>query len=171
MRFLAVVCLSLVLVVTLGGVGKSASDPPKLNSDKPIQVKSNELSSDASGKVATFIGAVVARQGDLTIYCDRLVVHYGVQERDIAKVEAVGNVRIVQGNRQGQAGRALFDNKTGTIVLEDNPRVSQGNDTVTGKVITFYLNEQKSVVTGGADRRVEAVIHPKGSGIHVGTKP
>ena len=171
MRLLSVLFASFVLVSTVGGVVRSATESPILVSDKPIQVKSNELSSDGSGKVATFIGSVVARQGDLTIYCDRLVVHYGARERDISKVEALGNVRIVQGNRQGQAGRALFDNKAGTITLEDNPRVSQGNDTVTGKVITFYINEQKSVVTGGAGRRVEAVINPKDAGINVDSKP
>jgi lipopolysaccharide export system protein LptA len=33
---------------------------------------------------------------------------------------------------------------------------------VTGKVIVYYVNEQRSVVTGGATQRVEAVIHPGG---------
>jgi lipopolysaccharide export system protein LptA len=171
LRFFTVLVASLALVGVLSVGVKSATEPPKFGSDQPIQIKSNELSSDASGKVATFNGSVVARQGDVTIYCDRLIVHYAAKERDISKVEALGNVRVVQGNRQAQAGRAQFDNQAGTIILEDNPRVNQGNDTVTGKVITFYLNEQKSVVTGGADKRVEAVINPKGAGINVGSKP
>jgi lipopolysaccharide export system protein LptA len=170
-RIFAVLSVSLILAAFLAGTVQSAAVSTAQRSDLPIQIKSNELSSDGAGKVATFSGSVVARQGDVTIFCDRLVVHYGAKERDISKVEALGNVRIVQGNRQGLAGRALFDNQTGTIILEDNPRISQGSDTITGKVITFYLNEQKSVVTGGTDRRVEAEIKPKGAGIDVGTKP
>jgi lipopolysaccharide export system protein LptA len=171
LRFIAVFIASLALLALLNGIATSAPDFPKGRNDQPIQIKSNELSSDANGKVATFSGSVVATQGDVTIYCDRLVVHYGARERDISKVEALGNVRVLQGNRKGEAGRAQFDNLAGTIILEDNPRVSQGSDTVTGKVITFYLNEQKSVVTGGADRRVEAVINPKGAGINLGSNP
>jgi lipopolysaccharide export system protein LptA len=152
-------------------VAGSATELPKVRSDQPIQIKSNELSSDTSGKVATFSGSVVARQGDVTIFCDTLIVHYDAEESDISKVEALGNVRIVQGNRQGFSGRAKFDNQAGTIVMEDNPKVRQGSDTVSGKVITFYLNEDKSIVTGGSDHRVEAVINPKGAGINVGSKP
>lgn len=171
MRLIAVVLLSLVLAGFPGRWAEGAPELPKVRSDQPIQIKSNELSSDASGKVATFSGSVVARQGDVTIFCDRLVVHYGAAQSEIAKVVAQGNVRVVQGDRQGVAGKATFDNQAGTIIMEDNPKVSQGSDTVSGKVITFYLNEQKSVVTGGSDRRVEAVINPKGAGINAGSKP
>jgi len=38
--------------------------------------------------------------------------------------------------------------------------LSQGGNVVTGTQVTYYVNEQRSVVTGGADGRVEAVILP-----------
>jgi|PlaIllAssembly_1097288.scaffolds.fasta_scaffold75830_2 lipopolysaccharide export system protein LptA len=139
--------------------------------DQPIQIKSNDLATDKTSRTATFTGSVTARQGDVTIFCDRLVVHYGEGEQSVDKVEAFGNVRIVQGNRQGVAGRARYDTHAGTIILEENPRVSQGKDVVTGKVITVYVDEEKSVATGGADRRVEAVIHPRDSGSTGGKRP
>jgi lipopolysaccharide export system protein LptA len=56
----------------------------------------------------------------------------------------------------------VYDNKGGKIVLDGSPKVSQGEDVITGKTITYYVNEQKSVVSGGTGTRVEAVIHPKG---------
>lgn len=167
------IALTLILGV-LGwgsGVAESATGIDKIRSNQPIQIKSNELTSDTSARVATFTGSVIARQGDVTIFCDRLVVHYAAEGSEISTVEAFGNVRVVQGNRLGTSGRAKFDNQSGTIIMEDNPRVSQGEDTVSGKVIKFYLNEQKSLVTGAPDRRVEAVINPKGAGANVGTKP
>ncbi len=163
--------VAVLLVVCLWRDSRSAQDQLKMRSDQPIQVKSNELSTDSSGRVATFSGKVTAKQGDVTIYCDRLVVKYGESEREVSRVEAYGNVRIVQGNQNGQAGRAVYDRLAGTIVLEDNPRVSKGENTVTGKVITIYLNEEKSVVTGGPDRRVEATIHPRGASTNVGSRP
>jgi lipopolysaccharide export system protein LptA len=148
-----------------------SEEPVKKRNELPIQIRSNELSAEGNGKIATFIGDVIARQGDVTIYCDRMVVRYGDEDRDVSRVEALGNVRIIQGNRQGHAGKATYDNRTGTITLEDNPRVNQGEDAVTGKVITFHLDDQKSVVTGAADKRVEAIINPKGQGTDVRKKP
>lgn len=139
--------------------------------EQPIQIKSNDLFTDKTSRTATFSGNVTARQADVTIFCDRLVVHYGEGEQSVEQVEAFGNVRIVQGNRQGVGGRARYDTRAGTIILEENPRVSQGKDVVTGKVITVYVDEEKSVATGGADRRVEAVIHPKDSGSTGGKRP
>ena len=74
--------------------------------NQPIQIKSNELTTDSAKRTATFIGKVSARQGDVTIYCDRLVIFYSdKEEKEVDKVEAFGNVRIVQGNPTG-AGRA-----------------------------------------------------------------
>ena len=127
----------------------------------PIQIKSNELISDNSSKTATFVGKVSARQGDITIYSDRLVINYASTSKDVEKVEAFGNVRIVQGNRHGEAAHAVYDNKSGKIILDGNPKVAQGEDVIAGKTITYFVDEQKSVVTGGPDSRVEAVIHPK----------
>jgi len=133
-------------------------------SGQPISIKSNELITDGKGRTATFIGKVVAKQNDMTIYADKLVVYNAEQGGDVDKVEAFGNVRIVQQNRIGTSGRAVYSNKEGMISLFDNPRVNQGKDVVTGKVITYFITEEKSVVTGGPDSRVNAVIYPKTKG-------
>ena len=144
---------------------------PERNS-LPIQIKSNELVTDNTSRTATFSGKVSARQGDVTILSDKLVIRYGAAGQDVEKVEAFGNVRIVQGNRHGEAGHAVYDNKKGEIVLDGSPKVFQGEDVITGKVITYFVDEQKSVVTGGGPKeRVEAVIHPKEKGKSGDAKP
>jgi len=51
---------------------------------------------------------VSARQDDVTIYCDRLIVFYSKEDKDVDKVEAFGNVRVIQGNRNGQSGHAVY---------------------------------------------------------------
>jgi lipopolysaccharide export system protein LptA len=38
-------------------------------------------------------------------------------------------------------------------------------------VITYFVNEERSVVTGGPEERVNAVIHPTGKGKNDGTRP
>lgn len=136
---------------------------------EPLKVKSDTLHADNEKKTATFEGKVVARQGDLTLYGDRLVISYSADGKELSRVEAFGNVRILQGARQASGAHAVYEPKEARILLDGSPRVTQGGDLITGKLITYYVNEQRSVVTGGPNERVEAVIYPGGK--NAGAKP
>ena len=152
-----------VILLLMGLVAIAQGAPPVkgAHSDQPISIKSNELFTDSKNRTATFSGKVTARQGDMTLYADRLVVHYKQEGGDIDRVEAFGNVKVVQGDRLATANEGVYFNSEQKIVLTGDPKVYQGSDMVSGKVITYYVNEERSVVTGSADSRVEAVIHPK----------
>ncbi len=141
----------------------STSAVRKDRSSKPITIKSDELKADKKDKTAVFTGHVVARQDDVTIYADKLVIYYGNQENDVDKIEAIGSVRILQTNRVGTGGHAVYENREGKVTLTGNPKVTQDKDSLSGKIIVYYLDEERSEVTGGPATRVEAVIHP-GSG-------
>lgn len=134
----------------------------KDRSNLPITIKSNELTADNKGKTAVFTGKVVAKQGDISIYADKITVNYADKKGDVEKIEASGNVRIVQQNKIGTAAQAVYDSRDGRITLTGNPRVMQGGDSISGKTITYYVDDDKSVVSGGDDpkSRVEAVINP-----------
>ena len=41
------------------------------------------------------------------------------------------------------------------------PQFSQGQDTIKGRLITLYLPEQRTVVEGGQDNPVHAVLYPE----------
>lgn len=155
----AVICLFLTSPVL---AAQSAAPVKKDRSALPITIKSNELSADNKGKTAVFSGKVVARQGDITIYADRITINYAEKKGDVEKIEATGNVRIVQQNKIGTAALAVYDSRDGRITLTGNPRVMQGTDSISGKVITYYVDDDRSVVTGGDDpkARVEAIINP-----------
>lgn len=157
---------ALFLVLALAtAVLAAAPDSTK----EPLKIKSDTLHADNDKKTATFEGKVVARQGDLLLHADRLVISYTGDGKDLSRVEAFGNVRIEQGPRQASGAHAVYDPKSARITLDGSPRVTQGGDEITGKVITYYVNEQRSVVTGGPGGRVEATIHPGGT--HGGSKP
>jgi len=137
----------------------AAPESRRDTSNLPITIKSNDLAADNKGKTAVFTGKVVAKQGDVTIFCDRMTVYYGNTQGDVDKIEADGNVRIVQENRTGAAAHAVYESKLGRITLTGgSPKVMQGADTVSGETITYFIDDERSSVTGG---RVEAVIHPK----------
>jgi len=133
----------------------------KERSKLPIHIKSDELSADNRARIAVFTGKVSARQGDVTILSDKLVVRYNDDTGGVDQVEALGNVRVLQKERTAFAARALYDNQGGWITLTgDNPRVFQGDDMVTGEVITYYIDEDRSVVVSGPKKRVEMTVHP-----------
>lgn len=138
---------------------------------QPIQIKSNSLTTDRAKRTAVFIGKVVAQQGDVVIYCDRMVIYYSEADKDVDKVEAFGDVRIIQGNKRGLAGHGIYYNKAGKIILDDNPKVYQDEDQVSGKVITYYVETQQSEVTSDQDSRVIAIIHPKKKGNDKNARP
>lgn len=162
--------LSLIMAlfcIVMGSVSMAAPAEKSVRRDRsslPITIKSNELTADNKGKTAVFTGKVVAKQGDVTIFSDKLIVNYAENNGEVDKVEAIGNVRIVQLNRTGISSEAVYESRDGRVTLtgSPDPKVIQGADSVTGKIITYYVDDDKSFVTGGGDpnARVEAVINP-----------
>jgi lipopolysaccharide export system protein LptA len=166
---LLIICLYSVFSETV----LAASQAHKDRSTLPITVKSNEMTADNKGKTANFSGKVVAKQGDVTIFADKLVVNYAEQNGDVDKVEASGSVRIIQLNRTGFADHAVYDSRNGRIVLTGMPRVTQsGGNSISGKVITYYVDDDKSDVSSGGDpkERVEAVINPPARKSNAGSR-
>ena len=161
MRLLLAALIISLLAATLVFAEKKTSI---VRSSEPIHIKSDQLLTENNKKMATFSGNVAARQGDLTIYSDKLVVSYSETGNEISSAEVFGNVRIIQGERRAQADHGIYYSKGAKIVLDGNPKVSQHNDVISGKVITYFLDEDRSEVTSGSGTRVEAVIHPREKG-------
>ena len=85
------------------------------------------------------------------------------REAAIERIEAEGDVRVVQGDREARAPRATFFNLEQRVVLSGGADLRQGENTLKGETLTLYLRENRSVVTGGeGGGRVRAVINPKG---------
>lgn len=156
-RFLTFIAITLTLALPAFAELKS----PPGRASEPVKIKSDTLTADNNKKSATFTGNVIARQGDLTIFSDKLVVTYSEESSEMGSAEATGNVRLTQGERRAEADHAVYDAQKGVILLDGNPKVFQGNDRISGKTITYYLDQEKSEVSSGTGSRVEAVIHPK----------
>lgn len=154
-------CLATVFQLLLSVAFAAPSDKAgrKVRSDLPITIKSNELKADNKGKTAIFTGKVIAKQGDVSLYADKIIISYADKKTDVEKIEAFGNVRIVQLNNTGIAAHAIYESREGRIVLTGNPKVMQGSNIITGNTITYYVDDDRSVVSGG-DGRVVTTINP-----------
>lgn len=156
--------LLLLLLISLSFTALlfAETELPSSRSKEPIKIKSDQLLTDNNLKRATFTGNVAARQGDITIYSDKMVINYSDEQGGISSAEVFGNVRIIQGERRAQADHGIYDAQHAVITLDGSPKVFQNRDTISGKTIKYYLDQDKSEVTSDSGSRVEAVIHPKG---------
>jgi len=111
-----------------------------------------------------FTGNVVVSQQDFTLHSNKLTAYYTPGGREIREIVAVGEVRIIQPDREATSGKAVYRRGERILILTESPVVRQGNDRVSGVKITFYLDEERSIVEGDEHERVNAVFHPGKSG-------
>ena len=159
----AIIALPL-LAALAGGAGAVESGVPSNRElgSRPIEISADRVSADSLRNTVTFEGNVVARQVDVTLYADRIQSEYSREAGAIDRIQAEGNVRIVQEGREARSTRATYYNLEQRVVLTGGATLQQGPNTLKGETLTIFLRENRSVVTGGKDGgRVQAVIIPK----------
>lgn len=128
---------------------------------KPIDIISDSMEGMEKEKYVIFKGNVVAKQGELFIYCDSIEAYMNQESNEIEKAYAKGNVKIVKGDRISTCKEAIFDNKNGIITLKGDVVVFSGQDKLTGDVIKYYINEERVVVESEKDKKARIRIIPK----------
>jgi lipopolysaccharide export system protein LptA len=131
---------------------------------EPIRITADRLEADEGARRMVFIGNVVARQGDVVIYAQEIALFTESSSREVERVEALRDVRIVQGARIATGQKGIFYRLEGRFVLTGSPRIHQGDDFIEGEEITVFIDEERSIVRSGDGARVNAVFHPRGNG-------
>jgi len=139
---------------------------------------------------AVFEGAVVLTRGSLVVYSDHMVVMFrpqdppasdnqkglevakgaalskgpdvvpAVSNRSVNKIEATGRVKIEKDSGSATCEKAIYYHDGDKIVLTGDPVAWDKGTRVSGKQITMFLAEDRSVVEGGSHVRIE----PDGGG-------
>jgi lipopolysaccharide export system protein LptA len=144
------------------GVSLDPSDAKLVDTSPPIDITSDRVETYSKENLIIFKGNVIARQKDMVIYADSieaLVIEGG---KGIERVLASGNVKLQQGLRVASCQKAVFYNLDQKIILTGDPKVSEGDNMVSGEEIVFDLTQNKVEVKGGAGGRGKARIHPGG---------
>jgi len=154
---------------------RGAENKPKAGEDQPIQIVSDRLEAYNEKKLVVFSGNAVATRGDMTIKSDRLLLYYrkGLADsektesreigkgKDLEKVEAEGNVTILQGERIVTGDNAVFYQDTQRIVITGSPVLQEGKNIIQGGRVVIFLDENRGIVEGAENKRVTATIYPK----------
>ena len=130
---------------------------------------------------AVFDGAVVLTRGTLVVYSDRMVVSFRNQEasdskkasdppkagtapakgpdtvsnRAVSQIEATGRVKIERDAGNATCQKAVYYRDEDKIVLTGDPVAWDKGTRVSGKRITMFLAEDRTVVEGGSHVRIE----------------
>jgi lipopolysaccharide export system protein LptA len=183
--------LAALAVVTAVGIttvhAQQPSGPPNAlqgfsqNRDKPIKITSATLEVRDKDRMATFSGDVHLVQGDTTLRSKTLVVFYDddssakpgtpsasgqggpAQNQQIKRVEAKGNVIVVQKDQTATGESGIFDMKANTVTLVGNVVISQGPNVVKGDTLTVDMTTGVSRIACGKAQdkcRVTGLFQP-----------
>lgn len=135
----------------------------KSQTDLPLYIQADAMEVYQEENLIIFKGNVTVKRGEMLIYANLMRINYkqGQIGRDIERIEAEGNVRVVQGEREVIGEEAIFYKDTESLVLLGNPQIRDGKTIIKGKKITAYLKEDRTIVEGNEKERVEAIIYPK----------
>ncbi|HTP41513.1 MAG TPA: LptA/OstA family protein [Nitrospiria bacterium] len=142
---------------TLPSDGTTGASPSTAFRNAPMTITSERLTIHDAEHRASFEGAVVARQGDLTLRADRVDVWtvdspsatsgmmYGGS--NVSLIKAYGHVEVTQGDRVVQADQAVYTQATQQIELTGNLSGQEtGGYKVAGTHMVIYLQEHRSVI-------------------------
>ncbi|MGV8995738.1 MAG: lipopolysaccharide transport periplasmic protein LptA [Parvibaculaceae bacterium] len=146
-----------------------ATDPKQ-----PIEIEADTLEVEDKSSQATFIGNVLAVQGDTRLRADRLKATYAPGpnggKTQIRQIVATGRVHVLSKDDQSADGDwARYNVTTREIVMGDQVVLRQGKNVIRGTQLFIDLNSGLSRVTGGASAglptksgngRVKALFQP-----------
>jgi len=141
--------------------GTSMGKPFGLMSSRaPIDMTSDTVEASQKQNSVTFKGNVVARQEDITLYANTLVIYYDPDAKGIKTVVASGNVKIVQLERRATGQKITFRQDDNKVLLEGEAVLREGENVIRGDRVVCYIDENRCLVEGGKGGRVSTTITP-----------
>lgn len=152
---------------------------PSLSKQDPVRITSDKMVYNQVENSVMFQGNVHGTHTDMAIWAERITAYFtdkkkGKEQKQepggpgdfgdkIERIVADGNVRLVANKNEGACGQLTYFVQEGVIRMDGNPILREGQNTVRGDVIKFFIRENRSEVLSGTQRRVEAIFQsPKG---------
>jgi len=154
---------------------------PSGGTQDPVRITSDKMVYSQNDNAVVFLGNVHGTQKDMAIWATKVTAFFADKKKDpkgqkggaekapgdfgntIERIVAEGSVRLVAGKNEGACSTLIYYVADGVLRMEGNPILREGQNTVRGDVIKFYMHENRSEVLSGTQRRVEAIFFsPKG---------
>lgn len=149
-----------------------AAPLPGSDSNLPVDVTADNMVYSADKNTVVFQGRVEAVRGEFKMWSETLTLYLkskntggeakttasAMEGNDLDRIVAEKNVRFQNGTQTGSAQKATYYSARSLLVLEGNPILHDGDNSIRGNVIRYFVNENRSVVEGGPKQRVHAVF-------------
>ncbi len=162
------------LAMLISAIQTHAASPSGLDTNVQTRIAANKLTYQAEKRLVVFEGNVHVNRPDFDLRSNRLTVYLkpaqadkksasaavpGLEAGDVDRLVAQGSVIMTEpGGRSGTSDKATYTTGDGVLVMEGNPRLTDGENTITGETIRYYTQQNRSEVIGGSKKRVEAVF-------------
>ena len=130
------------------------------DSRAPIDITSDTVEADQKTNTVVFKGNVVAKQEDTTLWANTLTILYDQTTKKIKEIIATGNVKVVKVERRATSQKATFDQGKNKVTFDGDAVVREGANVIRGERITYYVEEERSVVEPVKGGRVSTSITP-----------
>ncbi len=124
------------------------------DSEQPATLEANDFELDLKTGVRTYRGDVLYRQGSIRLECDELVTYFN-DEGELDKAFCTGDPgRFKQRPEDseedmiGKAREITLDQIKELVTLKSNAQVEQGNQQMSGRLLTYNLATEKVIVKG-----------------------
>jgi Uncharacterized protein conserved in bacteria len=169
--------------------GLLSGQAPSSGPQDPVRITSDRMVYNQNDNAVVFIGNVHGTQKDMAIWSTKLTAYFADKKKDqkgqkepkeqkpaadgaspgdfgdkIERIVAEGSVRMVVGKNDGACSTLIYYVPDGVLRMEGNPILREGQNTVRGDVIKFYIHENRSEVLSGTQRRVEAIFYSPAKG-------
>ena len=128
----------------------------KFDGKQPIEITADSLEVQQKENQATFVGNVVAIQGDVRLKSERMTVYYasaaekkGDEKQSIKKIDVEGNVFLATPEETASGARGDYDVAKEEIHLIGDVVLTRGASTLKGDNLTYNFASGHSIITGG----------------------
>jgi lipopolysaccharide export system protein LptA len=139
---------------------KAGGGKPAQSGPTPLTIEADKLDYLDIGRKARYIGDVELDTQDTKILADRLDVYFSSDKEqtdpEVERAVAEGHVKIVQPMRYAKGENAVYDARTGMVVMTGGPPTVYDTEkgSMTGQRLTFYIHNDRLLVDGNANAPV-----------------
>lgn len=161
-----------LLVLAFCTSAAAAAPMPGGDDNLPVDVTADNMVYNADKNTVVFQGKVEAIRGEFKMWSELLTLYLkpkdtpkqeknsptAMEGSDLDRIVAEKNVRFQNGTQTGSSQKATYYSAKSLLVLEGNPILHDGDNSIKGNVIRYFVNENRSVVEGSPKQRVHAVF-------------
>ena len=125
---------------------------------KQIKIISDKLEIIRLENISIFSGNVYAKEDDLEIWSEKLIMTSSKDEKKIKQINAHGNVKIVREELSINGDKAQYDPIQNKLIVFGKVEVLQNQSIILCDKIIVDLENSLSIMSSDSDKRVEAVI-------------